>query len=91
MRTTKRIPGNLLISVLFLLLSTACSPTGVYHDPNLDFGGIKSVAVLPFINLATDKNAADRIRDAFETSLMATGSIYVVPSGEVARGISRAG
>ena len=90
MRTTRKIPGKFLMAALLLLLAAACTPAGVYHDPNMDFGGIQSVAVLPFANLTTDKNASDRVRDALETSLMSTGAIYVVPAGEVARGISRA-
>lgn len=32
---------------------------------------------------------ADRVRDVFTNKLLATGAIYVVPSGEVARGVAR--
>jgi len=45
---------------------------------------------MPLQNYSSDRYAADRVRDAFMTSLLATGSIYVVPPGEVERGISRA-
>jgi hypothetical protein len=35
--------------------------------------------------------AADRVRDVFMTMLLATGGVYVIPPGEVARGIANAG
>ncbi len=79
-----------IVSFLLLLSLTACTGSSVYHDPMMDFSGIKSVAVMPFENLSADRYAGDRVRDAFMTSLMATGVVYVVPPGEVARGISRA-
>jgi len=63
----------------------------VYHDELMDFSSIRSVAVLPFNSLVQDQTGASRVRDTFTTMLMATGSIYVIPYGEVARGISRTG
>lgn len=62
-----------------------------YQDKNMDFGSIRSVAVLPFANLSRDNLAADRVRDVFSTMLLASGAIYVVPQGEVARNVSRIG
>jgi hypothetical protein len=50
---------------------------------------LRSVSVMPFANLTNDKLAGERVRDTFMTSLLATGVVYVIPSGEVARGISR--
>ena len=83
------------LSFLFLLVFlTACAGSGAptnYHDPNMDFASLRSVAVMPFVNLTRDNLAADRARDTFMNSLLATGAFYVVPSGEVARGIARAG
>lgn len=70
----------------------ACSHSGSkYHDRTMDFGSIKSVAVMPFWNLTRDTLAADRVRDVFTTMLLASQSIYAVPNGEVARAISRVG
>lgn len=60
-----------------------------YHDPNMDFGLLQSVAVLPFDNETADRSASDRVRDVFMTTLQATGAVYVLPPGEVARGLSR--
>lgn len=62
-----------------------------YHDPEMDFSLVRSVAVMPFANLSSTTSASPRVRDVFMTMLQASGSIYVLPPGEVARGISRVG
>jgi hypothetical protein len=46
---------------------------------------------MQFKNLTTDEDAAERVRDAFMGMLLATEAIYVLPAGEVDRGISRIG
>jgi len=60
-----------------------------YHDPNMDFGLIRSVAVMPLNNLSANKAADESVRDVLMTMLQATGAFYVLPPGEVGRGISR--
>jgi hypothetical protein len=60
-----------------------------YHDPNMDFSLIQTVAVMPFDNLSTNPRAGEAVRDVFMTMLQATGSIYVLPPGEVGRGMDR--
>jgi len=60
-----------------------------FHDPVMDFSLIQSVAVMPFENLTSDRNAGERVRDVVMTMIQATGAMYVVPPGEVGRGISR--
>jgi polysaccharide biosynthesis protein PelC len=60
-----------------------------YANTNMDFDSIRSVAVLPFWNLSKDPLGADRVRDVFATSLLATNAVYVVPTGEVARAVTR--
>jgi hypothetical protein len=55
----------------------------------MDFGAIQTVAVLPFQNLSRENVAADRVRDVFINGLLSTGAVYVLPVGEVARGVSR--
>jgi hypothetical protein len=62
-----------------------------YHDPGMDFSLIQKVAVVPFANLTQNPAAGERVRDVFTTMLQAGGSIYVLPPGEVARGLDRAG
>ena len=58
----------------------------VYRDPNMDFGSLQAVAVMPFTNLTRDNAAGERVRDVFMTMLQATGGVYVIPPGEVATG-----
>jgi len=82
---------SLLLSVV-LLLAASCGPTvtsSVYRDPNMDFGAIQTVAVMPFQNLSRENVAADRVRDVFMNGLLSTGAVYVLPVGEVARGVVR--
>ncbi len=83
------------VQIVFLLsvsVLSGCAGHGVvefYKDQNMDFASIKTVAVMPFGNLSRDQLAGERVRDVFIPVLMETGSIYVLPPGEVARGISR--
>jgi polysaccharide biosynthesis protein PelC len=81
-----------IISIGVFLTLSGCATTGtVYKDLNMDFGLIQTIAVMPFANLSRDALAGDRVRDVFMTMLQSTGAVYVVPPGEVARGINRAG
>jgi hypothetical protein len=76
-------------ALLFFLAGCSLAKEG-YRDPNMDFSSVQTIAVLPFANLSRETNAGDRLRDIFSTSLLATGGVYVLPSGEVARGMARA-
>jgi hypothetical protein len=57
----------------------------------MDFGSIKTVVVMPFWNLTGSQQASDRVRDVFANALLATNGVYVVPTGEVSRAVSRLG
>jgi hypothetical protein len=84
----KLVVSSKIVSLL------GCAPGSsltYYHDPQMDFAAIRSVAVMPFENLTRQQQAAERVRDVFANSLLATGAVYVIPSGEVSRGIARAG
>ncbi len=72
--------------LLFLMACAAAQKGAYYHDPNMDFAAIKTVAVMPFENFSRDNLAADRVRDVFINKLLSTGEIYVIPTGEVTRG-----
>lgn len=74
-----------------LILVTACKSADTYRDPKMDFGSIYTVAVMPLTNLSKEQAAADRVRDVFVTMLLASGDVYVIPPGEVARGVALAG
>lgn len=69
----------------------ACASSEIYKDAKMDFGSITTVAVMPFTNLSKEPLAADRVRDVFMTMLLATGEVYVLPQGEVAKGIASVG
>ena len=81
--------------LLVLLVSPGCSmKSGAkvnYLDSNMDFASIRNVAVMPFKNLTRETYASDRVRDVFMTMLQATGAVYVIPPGEVQRGITNTG
>ncbi len=82
-----------IAAIVALVLGGCAAKRGAevtYHDPNMDFSLVRTVAVLPFENLTTETNAAQRVRDVFMTMLQATGAVYVLPPGEVARGLARA-
>lgn len=76
-----------------LVVLAGCAPavtSSVFRDPNMDFGAIQTVGVLPFQNLSRDNLASDRVRDVFVNRLLSTGALYVVPVGEVSRALARA-
>ncbi len=83
-----RLGAALLLFLAFIGCASTKSKV-VFRDPNMDFGAIQSVAVMPFTNLTRDTLAGERVRDVFMTMLQATGGLYVIPPGEVGRGISR--
>ena len=82
----KIVLTSLIITFLF-----GCAVNDVYRDSTMDFGSVQTVAVMPFENFTKEQTAPERIRDVFITMLLSTGSIYVIPSGEVAKGIAVAG
>lgn len=81
----------LIAALAILTIPAMAVANGVFHDSSMDFGSIKSVAVMPMMNLTREQQAGERFRDVFVTTLMANSGIYVMPSGEVARGMLSAG
>ncbi|HET6515613.1 MAG TPA: GNA1162 family protein [Thermodesulfovibrionales bacterium] len=89
-----RVKGAAICAVaMFIVMVSACAShrLDVWRDENMDFGAIKTVAVMPFANLSQVQQAGSRVRDTFMGRLIATGGVYVLPPGDVARGIARAG
>lgn len=81
-----------LAAASLLCASVACGGAGArYHDKSMDFGAVRTVAIMPFQNLSRDTVAADRVRDVLANMLLATSGIYVVPLGELQRNITSAG
>ena len=93
---TQSLKNSKYIFAVLVLVSVALAACGgnpahtSYRDVNMDFAALRTVAVMPFQNLTDDKLAAERVRDTFMTALLSTGALYVIPPGEVARGIARA-
>jgi len=80
-----------LAGLILMACGGCASPGDLYRDSSMDFGAIKTVAVMPFTNLSRDQLAGERVRDVFSTALMSSGSIYSLPTGEIARAISNIG
>lgn len=81
----------LLAAALLVALAACASARHRYADPNMDFGSVRTVVVMPFGNLSRDNLAGDRVREVFANALLASGAVYVLPQGEVARAIGRVG
>jgi hypothetical protein len=88
MRISRR--GAVAALLVATVAGCASSRGQRYQDRNMDFGAVRTVAVMPFVNLTRDNLASDRVRDVFSSMLLATGGVYVLPAGEVARGVARA-
>ncbi|MDW7645882.1 MAG: DUF799 family lipoprotein [Desulfuromonadales bacterium] len=85
------LPRTITLFLLALALTACASSEATYKNATMNFGSVQSVAVLPFENLTTDDDAAARVRDTYMGMLLATEAMYVLPPGEVQRGIDRAG
>ena len=83
-------PKRGIIRCGMVLLCIACASGPSYHDTKMDFASIRTIAILPLVNLSRDGLAGDRVRDVLSNLLLSTGSLYVLPQGEVAKGIMRA-
>lgn len=81
-----------LLPAAFLATMAACASGGHrYQDKTMDFGSLRTVAIMPFQNLSRDNLAGDRVRDVFASALLASEAVYVVPNGEVARALGKVG
>ena len=90
MKRTLRRTALMLWALTILPSICQAQVTDVFRDGRMDFGSIQTIAVLPFANLARDQVVADRVRDVFISRLLATQAVYVLPVGEVARGVTKA-
>ena len=91
MKLIRNLPLAVAGALFSLLAGCASQPTSqaTYHDPNMDFGLVQSIAVMPFVDLSQGGKSGDKVRDVFMTMLQANVEVYVIPPGEVARSISR--
>jgi hypothetical protein len=91
MRSTHVVTACIATALVTMVAGCAAKRAAqvTYHEPTMDFSLVHTVAVLPFANMSTTQTADERVRDVFMTMLQATGQIYVLPTGEVQRGLSR--
>jgi TolB-like protein len=89
MKRTVAIAAFVLWGLAMTPSICAAQVTDVFRDGRMDFGSIRTVAVMPFANLARDQVVADRVRDVFISRLLATQAVYVLPVGDVARGVAK--
>jgi len=80
-----------VVAALAMMALAGCGTRRTYHNPSMDFASVHTVAVLPFWNLTRDPQGSDRVRDVFTNALLATNAVYVLPTGEVARAVTRVG
>lgn len=88
-RPTTKLLTRLVAIAAALVALAGCGSKRTYHNPDMDFASVKTVAVMPFWNLSKDPQGADRVREVFTNALLATNAVYVIPTGEVARAVSR--
>jgi len=76
---------TLIIVIMMVLLIGGCAskrPT-FYMNSETDLSFINRVAVFPFENLTSDRNAGEIIRQLVTSELLATGFVDVAVPGEV--------
>ena len=75
-----------MLAATIVILSLGCSSTlepTQFTNPDIDFGFVERVAVLPFQNLSNDQQAGFRATRLMITELLASGAVDVVEPGEV--------
>jgi len=74
-----------LISIAFVAVAGCRSglPPTQFTNTAFDFSFVQRVAVLPFENLAGDREAGIRVTRVMTTELLASGTVEVVEPGEV--------
>lgn len=78
-----------IVGMVFLSGCRSAAEHTSYINPNVDFSYIKSVAVLPFNNLTSDRNADEIIRQMVINEMLATGYVDVAVPGQVLTAIAQ--
>jgi hypothetical protein len=71
-----------LVVALSILAGCAAAPIH-YVNPDVDFGFVRRVAVVPFQNLSADRYASQRTESVFQAELLSYEGIEVLDPGEV--------
>jgi hypothetical protein len=77
----------LLPIVIVLLTLSACASQQAYVNEEADFSFYKSVGVIPFSNLTSDRTAGDKMTAAFVTELLMGKSLQMPPAGDFVKGM----
>ena len=64
----RRFPTKEAAISIGLFLLVGCATDDVYFDPNMDFGSIQTVAVLPFQDFSDDSHAGPGVSCASSTA-----------------------
>jgi TolB-like protein len=64
-------------------------PPTQFINPNFDFAFVEKVAVLPLLNLSSDRSAGVTATRLLITELLSTGAVDVVEPGEVQAALDR--
>ncbi len=72
--------------VIMLLLLLACASHQVYVNEEADFSFYKTIGVIPFSNMTTDRTAGDKVTAAFVTELLMGKSLQMPPMGDFVKG-----
>lgn len=79
-----------IVAAVCLSCNSTMSSTQ-FTNPDIDFGFVQRVAVLPFENLSGDQQAGLRTTRLMITELLASGAVDVVEPGEVEGALARLG
>lgn len=81
----------LLVALLVALLAGCGSSVTSYVHPNVDFGHVQRVAVIPFANLTTDRAAAERMQSIFLVEILKENVLEMVDTRETSAAMNSLG
>ncbi|UCE23404.1 MAG: hypothetical protein JSU74_08855 [Candidatus Zixiibacteriota bacterium] len=76
-----RIKSAIIIVSALLLVS--CAGGRMYVNDEADFGFYSRVGVIPFSNLSSDRNAAEKVTSSFMTELLMLKSVELANQGDI--------
>ncbi len=85
------LPRRAVLAALAALGAAACGGGRHYVRPNADFSTLRTVTVLPFDNVTSDKLAGERVQRVFLSELLNLGAFDVVEPGLAIRLAKRDG
>ncbi len=68
-----------------LLLLAGCRGPTTFVHPQADLSSVKTVAIVPFENMTSDRIAAEKVQRIFATELLSYAPFNIVDAGQVGR------